>query len=188
MGQVAKRGRKGEGGVWQMLFSAIPTCHSSERLRSFYCGQNQHTDDITTCPHSPNFHSTLLFYLCFCDQFKDALNTVHGPGSYCDHAHFLSVRGFSELHTHAERQKVRWVIGRVGLSFYGVYIVTLVVKINHCCCVQARFVGKDINLLLPCYNMDIYSALINLCIISFGLIFAKNLEKLSITLSFSKAR
>ncbi len=65
---------------------------------------------------------------------------------------------------------------------------TSVVKINNCCCVQARFLGKEINVFLPCYNMDIYSAPFNLCISSFELILSKNLEKLSITLSFSIAR
>ncbi len=43
----------------------------------------------------------------------------------------------------------------------GMYTVTLVVKVDYCCCVQARFVGKEINVLLPCDNTDIYSALFN---------------------------
>ncbi len=72
-----------------------------------------------------------------------------------------------ELHTHPERQKGRWVIGRTDEMY------TSVVKINNCCCVQARFLGKEINLLVPCYKTDIClrSAL---CISSFELILLKN--------------
>jgi hypothetical protein len=55
----------------------------------------------------------------------------------------------------------------------GVYTVTLVVIVDHCCCVPARFVVKGFNVLLPCYNMDIYAALFNNVLVAFNLFFQK---------------
>ncbi len=136
-----KRG-KGEGGVWQMLFSAITTCHRSASLRSLYFGPNPQqspalADDITTCPPPLNFHSTLSFYLGAAYPSRE---TEGEMGDWEDWPFLLD-----EMYTS-------------------------VVKINNCCCVQARFLGKEIYLLVPCYKTDIClrSAL---CISSFELIF-----------------